>query len=217
MKNQPHTSQETTDKSEKFWDKSAGGYDKEEMKDKAVRLKILDRTRRYLKKQDKVLDFGCATGILANEIAGDVQTVHGLDISSEMIRLAQKNADELDIQNIQYTHTTIFDPQYKPGTYDVILGVYLLHLLEDMPKALRRVHELLKPGGLFISVTPCMGKRSFAGIALSLVSKLGLIPNLKTYSVDELVDAITRRGFRIAESECLQKTGRQYFIVAKKD
>lgn len=216
MKNQPNT-KETTDKSEKFWDKSAGGYDKEEMKDKAVRLKILDRTRRYLKKQDKVLDFGCATGILANEIAGHVQTVHGMDISSEMIRLARNNADELNIQNIQYTHTTIFDPQYKPGTYDVILGVYLLHLLEDMPKALRRVHELLKPGGLFISVTPCMGKRSFAGIALSLVSKLGLIPNLKTYSVDELMNSITPRGFSIAESECLQKTGRQYFIVAKKD
>ncbi|MDA7716915.1 class I SAM-dependent methyltransferase [bacterium] len=205
------------DKSEKFWDKSANGYDKEEMKDKDVRIKILERTKRYLKKKDSVLDYGCATGILANEIADNVEMVYGMDISSKMIQIAQNKASELNIQNVNYSHTTIFDENYKEGTFDVILGVYVLHLLEDMPKVLGRIHKLLKPGGLFISVTPCLGKRTFTGISLSLLSKIGLIPSLKTYSVAELEDSITNKKFKIIESQCLQKRGQQYFIVAKKN
>ncbi len=205
------------DKSEKFWDKSANGYDKEEMKDKDVRIKILERTKRYLKKKDSVLDYGCATGILANEIADNVEMVYGMDISSKMIQIAQNKASELNIQNVSYSHTTIFDENYKEGTFDVILGVYVLHLLEDMPKVLGRIHKLLKPGGLFISVTPCLGKRTFTGISLSLLSKIGLIPSLKTYSVAELEDSITNKEFKIIESQCLQKRGQQYFIVAKKN
>lgn len=205
------------DKSEKFWDKSASGYDKEEMKDKAGRMKILDMTKKYLKKQDDVLDFGCATGILSNEIARDVHTVQGIDISSEMVRMAQNNANELNLENVEYSHATIFDDRYKSGAFDTILAVYMLHLIDDMPKVLRRIHSLLKPGGLFISATPCLGRKTFVGIALSLVSKIGLIPNLKTYNVAEVENAIMNAGFTLVESECLNKSGKQYFIVGKKD
>lgn len=205
------------DKSEKFWDKSANGYDKEEMKDKDGRAKILERTKRYLKKEDNVLDYGCATGILANQIAANAEMVYGMDISSKMIQIAQNKANELNIQNVNYSHTTIFDKNYKEETFDVILGVYVLHLLDDMPKVLSRINELLKPGGLFISVTPCLGKRTLTGISLSLLSKIGLIPSLKTYSVSELENFITNQDFKIIEKECLQKKGQQYFIVAKKN
>ncbi|WP_106794052.1 class I SAM-dependent methyltransferase [Aquimarina sp. Aq78] len=204
-------------KSEKFWDKSANGYDKEEMKDREVRIKILQKIKGYLKKEDNVLDYGCATGILANEIASNVDKVYGIDISSEMIRIAQDKANELQIQNVDYSHTTIFDMNYKSGNFDMILAVYMLHLLEDLPKALERIHELLKPGGVFISVTPCLGKRSFVGIALSLVSKIGLIPKLKTYTVSELENSIKDTGFEIFETECLHRRGRQHFIAVRKN
>jgi len=204
------------EKSEKFWDKSAPGYDKEEMKDKEVRMKILSGTRQYLKKQDAVLDFGCATGILANEIAGDVYVVQGIDISAEMIRIAQRNAQARSIRNVSYSQSSLFDEQFKPGSFDVVLGIYLLHLLDDMPGALKRIYTLLKPGGLFISVTPCFGKKSVTGFALSLLSKTGMIPALSLLGVDDLQGAMTAAGFRIAVSECLQQRGRQYFIVAKK-
>ncbi|WP_074409440.1 MULTISPECIES: class I SAM-dependent methyltransferase [Aquimarina] len=204
-------------KSEKFWDKSATGYDKEEMKDKEVRIKILRKIKGYLKKEDNVLDYGCATGILANEIASNVDKVYGIDISSEMIRIAQNKANELHIQNVDYLHTTIFDKNYKSGDFDMILAVYVLHLLEDLPKVLERIYELLKPGGMFISVTPCLGKRSLAGIGLSLVSKTGLIPKLKTYTVSELENSIKDTGFEIFETECLHRRGRQHFIAVRKN
>ncbi|HWV69434.1 hypothetical protein [Chitinophaga sp.] len=59
------------DQPEKFRDNSSNGYDKEEMKDTEVRVKILEKVKSHLKKQNDVLDFGCATGIIADEIAAD--------------------------------------------------------------------------------------------------------------------------------------------------
>lgn len=47
-------------RSEKFWNNNAGGYDKEEMKDREGRLKILEKTKKYLRREDNVLDYGCA-------------------------------------------------------------------------------------------------------------------------------------------------------------
>lgn len=200
------------DRAEKFWDSSANGYDKEEMKDAAVRGKILEKIKAHLKKQDHVLDYGCATGIIANEIAADVHTVYGIDTSSKMIQIAQNKAREQPAPNVTYARSTIFDEQ---GTFDVILGIYMLHLLEDISPVLRKIHELLKPGGLFISVTPCLGKKSLAGISLLLAGKAGLIPPVKLFSLAELEHRITSAGFKIGESECLQEKGQQYFIVAK--
>ncbi|HEY8954428.1 class I SAM-dependent methyltransferase, partial [Chitinophaga sp.] len=124
-------------KPEKFWDRSANGYDREEMKDRTLRTKILEKVKKHLRKQDDVLDFGCATGILANEIAADVHTVHGIDISPKMIQIAQNKAREQQISNVTYARSTVFD---EKGTFDVILGIYLLHLLEDMPAVLEKIH-----------------------------------------------------------------------------
>ena len=203
-------------KSEKFWDRNANGYDQEEMRDAGVRASILEKIKKYLQKDDNVLDHGCATGILANEIAGDVNAVQGIDISAKMIRIAQNKAGERNIRNVGYTHSTIFDGGLKAGAFDVILGVYLLHLLDDVPKVLTRTHELLKTGGLFISVTPCLGETPLTGMALLLAGKAGLIPKMKLLTARDLENQLTDAGFTIPETECLQQRGRQYFIVAKK-
>lgn len=203
-------------KPEKFWDRSAQGYDREEMKDREVRNSILERTKRYLKKNDFVLDYGCATGILANEIAGDVHALTGIDISGEMVRIARDNAGTRSIRNVNYIQAAISDERLEPGTFDVLLSVYLLHLLDDLPAALGKIYELLKPGGLFISVTPCMGKRSLTGMALFLAGKTGLIPGIRLFDLAELTGAIAGAGFNIRETSCLQQRGQQYFIAAEK-
>ncbi|WP_315816118.1 class I SAM-dependent methyltransferase [Paraflavitalea speifideaquila] len=204
------------DRSVNFWNKNAAAYDKEEMKDQQVRIKILEKITQYLLKQHEVLDFGCATGILANEIAHEVHTVYGIDSSAQMIQIAQDKANERHIPNIHYKHTILFDEEYKSGTFDVILGIYMLHLLENMPKALHRIHDLLKPGGLFISVTPCLGKRSLTGIALLLISKVGLIPPHRLFNLAELEGTIINTGFKMQETTCIQRSGQQYFLVARK-
>jgi 2-polyprenyl-3-methyl-5-hydroxy-6-metoxy-1,4-benzoquinol methylase len=203
-------------KSEKFWDKTANNYDQEEKKDEQTYMKIIEKTKKYLKISDIVLDYGCGTGLISNEIADNVKMIHAIDISSKMIEIAKRKADGRKIENIDYAHSTIFDERYKRGSFDVILVFYILHLLEDTPKVMKRMNELLKPGGLIISATPCMGEKTFLSILLSLVSKIGLIPNTRSFKISELEDSIATGNFEIIETECLHQSSQQYFIVAKK-
>ncbi|MFC6100872.1 class I SAM-dependent methyltransferase [Olivibacter domesticus] len=204
------------EKSEKFWDRSASRYDKEEMKDRNVRMKILEKIEKFLAKQDAVLDYGCATGIIAGEIASSVNSVLGIDISSNMIQIAQRKSSEHKIRNVRYLQATIFDAGLTAGSFDLVLGIYLLHLLDDMPRVLSRVHELLKPGGVFISVTPCLSKYSFTGIALSFANKIGLIPHLNLLKFAELETEINKADFKIIETECIKTSGQQQFIASRK-
>lgn len=148
-------------KSEKFWDKMANYYDRVEKKDELTYIKIIEKTKKYLKINDVVLDYGCGTGLISNEIADNVKVIHAIDISSKMIEIAKKKADGRKIENIDYAHSTIFDERYKRCSFDVILVFYILHLLEDPHKVMQRINELLKPGGLIISATPCMGEKTF--------------------------------------------------------
>jgi len=202
-------------KSEKFWDRMAKYLDQVERKDETTNIKIIDKTKKYLKISDTVLDYGCGTGTAAIEIAGSVKTVTGIDISSKMIEAAKGKTVERKVNNIDFVQTTIFDEKLKPGSFDVILCFNLLHLVEDKPNVMRRINELLKPGGLIISATPCI-KGTFLGVLLSLVSKIGFIPPITSFKISELEDLMIDGNFEIVETECLHKSGQLYFIVAKK-
>ena len=175
-------------KSEKFWDKSASKFDQEGKKDEQTYIKIIDRTKKYLKTSDTILDLGCGTGLISNEIAGCVKLIHAIDISSNMIEIAKNKADDRKIQNIDYTHSTIFDEKYKSGSFDVILAFYILHLVQDTQKTIQKINDLLKPGGLVISVIPCFKEKIFLNISLTLLSKIGLAPDIKSFKATELED-----------------------------
>jgi len=204
-------------KSEKFWDNAADTYDQEERKDEQTYIKIIEKTKKYLKASDVLLDFGCGTGLISNEIADHVKVIRAIDISSKMIEIAKQKADGRNIENIDYAQATIFDERYLSGSFDVILAFYILHLVEDTHQVIQRIHELLKPGGLMISATPCMGERkTFLNIPLLLATKIGLVPNIRSFKISELEGSIAAGNFEIDETERLKKSSPEYFIVARK-
>ena len=132
-----------------------------------------------------------------------------------MIEAAKGKTVERKVKDIDFTQTTVFDEKLEKGSFDVILCFNLLHLVEDMPKVMQRINELLKPGGLIISATPCI-RGTFLGVLLSPVSKIGLIPPITSFKISELEDSISNGNFEIVETECLHQRSQQYFIAAKK-
>jgi 2-polyprenyl-3-methyl-5-hydroxy-6-metoxy-1,4-benzoquinol methylase len=201
---------------EKFWDRAANSYDREEKKDEMTYLKIIEMTRKHLKTNDTVLDFGCGTGLVSNEIAGDVKIVHAIDISSKMVGIAKDKASERNIENVVYSQSTLFDEQLKKESFDVILSFYILHLVEDNQKVMQRIYELLKPGGLIISATPCVGENPVLSSLFSVAGKIGIIPTTISFKASELEGSIRNENFEIVANERLLKSSPQYFIVAKK-
>ncbi|HEX2997651.1 MAG TPA: methyltransferase domain-containing protein [Anaerolineales bacterium] len=208
-------------KSETMWDRLANNWDTPGVSLGANDLQIIAKVKKYLSAGDSVLDYGCATGSIAQEIANTARVVRGIDLSSKMIEIARRKAEERKIKNIEFAHAAIFDESLKERSFDLILAFSVLHLLEDPIQVVDRIHQLLKPGGLFISATPCLGEKKFVSLLINipvfLLSKIGILPHIKFFSVHGLAGSITNQKFQIVENESLSvQPITEHFVVAKK-
>jgi 2-polyprenyl-3-methyl-5-hydroxy-6-metoxy-1,4-benzoquinol methylase len=184
-------------------------------------LKIIGFTKKYLNPSSVVLDYGCATGSITLEIASMAKEIHGIDISLNMIEIAKRKADERNIKNISFARAAIFDETLGRESFDVILSLSILHLVEDSAQVMDRVNQLLKPGGIFISATPCLGEKTFLSVLMNipifLLSRVGVIPSITFFSASSLTESITHADFQMIEQKDLSaRPLRECFIVARK-
>ena len=190
-----------------MWDKLAKNWDTPGVSLGENDLRIIERTKKYLSANDVVLDYGCATGSIAIEMANMAKEVRGIDISSNMIEIARRKADERKIKNIGFTRTAIFDESLGKESFDLILAFSVLHLVENSTQVIDRINQLLKPGGVFISATPCLGEKAFVSILMNipifLFSKIGILPPINFFSVSNLAASIKNVSFQIIENENL--------------
>ncbi len=207
-------------KSEKFWNKLSKNYDKN-AKDKAYNL-IIEKSKKYFKINDVILDFACATGLYSFVFSKDVKEIQAFDISSKMIEIAKNKAKSKGVDNVFFSRTTLFDKKYKEASFDTILGLNILLYFKDEKKGLNRMNKLLKTGGLIITSTACLKeRRTFIGVLSSslifLFKSLRILPYLKFHKMRELEKIITNYGFKIIETDIIiDKPATEYFIVAQK-
>lgn len=204
-------------KTEKFWNKVSRKYAKSPIKDMDAYNRTMERTKFYLSRQDAVLEVGCGTGSTALLLADHVGRITASDISSEMIRIAKGKAEAQGVENVEFIRAEIFEDALGKGPFDVVLAFNLLHLVEDTPAAIRRIRALLKPGGLFISKTVCLGEHSrLLRYVIPVMQAMGLAPYVRYMTAAELASIIRQEGFEIVETGSYPARPPRPFIVAKK-
>lgn len=202
--------------SAKFWDKIAQRYSKQPIADEAAYQKKLQVTQEYFQPNMEVLEFGCGTGSTAIIHAPYIKHIRAIDISSNMIEIAQAKADAQNIKNITFEQLSIDELTVPDSTFDVVLGLSILHLLENKEQVIAKVHKMLKPGGIFITSTACLGDTMKWFKLIALIGKfLGLIPLVKVFTAKELEDSLTNGGFAI-DYHWQPRKNKAVFIVAKK-
>lgn len=202
----------------KFWNKISGNYDKQVEKIFSDAYKrTIEYTIKYLKQTDTVLDVGCGTGITTVEIANFVKEIYALDLSDKMLEIAKKKALAKRIDNIIFYQKSIFDQDIKNQSYDVIVAFNLLCYIKEDNDFIKRIYDLLNDGGIFISVTDCLGEKETIFIKLQkLLGQIGIIPKMNIYSMLELKNKIDNCKFEILQSENLHTSPPNYYIIAKK-
>jgi ubiquinone/menaquinone biosynthesis C-methylase UbiE len=191
-------------------------YARQPIADEQAYRHKLEVTQGHLRPGMKLLEFGCGTGSTALIHAPFVAHIDAIDFSGRMIDIAKEKARAKGIGNVAFRRATIEDWPADDNSYDVILGLSILHLLEDKEAVLSRIHRLLKPGGLFISSTLCMAEMK--GVwkwILPAGNAVGILPLVRTFSADELVESVQSSGFSL-ESKWHPKAGTSVFIVARK-
>ncbi len=202
--------------SARFWDRIARRYARKPIGDLAAYETKLEITRGYLTPESRVLEPGCGTGTTAIALAPLVGQLHAVDISAGMLAIAEAKAEAAKAENLSFQKAAVEDLTLPEGTLDVVLAHSLLHLLEDREAALARFYTWLKPGGVLVSSTACLGDGMawFRAVA-PLGRALGLIPLVRIFTVKELESSLLGAGFEI-ERQWQPGRNKAVFLVARK-
>jgi SAM-dependent methyltransferase len=99
---------------------------------------------------DTVLDLGSGGGIdvlLSARRVGPSGTVYGLDMTDEMLALAQRNAREAGVSNVHFLKGLIEAIPLPADSVDVVISNCVVNLSTDKPAVLGEVARVPRPGG----------------------------------------------------------------------
>ncbi len=201
--------------SAQFWDRVAPGYSKSPIADTESYARKLAATQALMQPSMSVLELGCGTGSTALEHAPHVAHIDATDVSAEMIAIGLDKARSAGIDNIDFRQASVeaFD---ESNTYDMVLALNLIHLLEDRKAALEKIHRLLKPGGLFISSTVCLADRMwYLRPVIPVLQWLGKAPYVEFLSANDVLNEVAVAGFRSRE-HWTHGRANTLFLIAEK-
>ena len=204
--------------SDKFWDSKAEGYASSPISDEASYQRKLSETQKYFAPEMRILEFGCGTGATAVHHAPHVLHIDAIDISSNMLEIGNRRARESNIENITFTRGTLTQFQAETASLDAVLGLNVIHLLPDRKVVLAEVARILKPGGIFVSSTGCLGNSylRFIRLIVPLGKFLGLMPDVFVLTESELARDVESAGFAIESQWHHGMKDIDVFMIARK-
>ena len=206
-------------KSDKFWDKTAERYAKSPISDEETYQNKLAETQSFLGPGMRIAEFGCGTGTTAIQHAPHVQHIDAIDISENMLEIGRGKARAAGVDNITFTLGTLIEFNAEDASMDAVLGLNVIHLLPDRQAVFAEVARILKPGGVFVSSTACLGHSllRFIKLVAPLGKMMGLMPDVYIMTEAELANEITRAGFKIERQWHHGKGGIAVFMIARKE
>ena len=168
------------------WNKLADKYSRRPVADEAAYQKKLEVTRKYFQPD------------------------------MEMLEIAKDKAKAAGIDNVTFETLSVDALDVPDASIDAVMAHNILHLLEDKERAIADINNMLKPGGVFVTSTACIGDMM---LLLRLIVPVGrflrLFPLVKVFSVAELKDSLENAGFEI-DYEWQPKKRAAAFIICRK-
>ena len=99
---------------------------------------------------ESVLDLGCGAGFdtfVAAQRVGLEGRVVGIDLSPEMIAVAQAGQAEAGFPQVEFCEAPVEALPFLDASFDIAISNGVLNLVPDKPAALREILRVLRPGG----------------------------------------------------------------------
>jgi arsenite methyltransferase len=155
-----------------------------------------------LKPGETVLDLGSGGGIdvlLSARRVGPTGKAYGLDMTDEMLELAEENKRKSGLTNVEFLKGEIENIPLPECSVDVIISNCVINLSGDKDQVLKEAFRVLKPGGRFAVSDIVVRGEVPAEIKKSIELWVGCVAG--ALSDDEYARKLTKAGFHDIDIE----------------
>jgi ubiquinone/menaquinone biosynthesis C-methylase UbiE len=108
-----------------------------------------------IKSSDKVLDYGCGSGVLIPILSQFCTEVCGFDVVSGFVKLAKDLLVKLKLNNaFVFDDCELCNDKFGENYFDIVILNDVLHHMDNQIDAIQKIHKLLKPEGKLIIMEP---------------------------------------------------------------
>ena len=105
-----------------------------------------------VKKDQKVLDVGCGTGLLSLKFLEKADCyITGIDSSAEMLSIFIEKIKKLALsQRVVFKLEDAKSIEFEQDSFDIVASTMTLHHLKNKYPTIKKIHNILKPEGKFV-------------------------------------------------------------------
>jgi ubiquinone/menaquinone biosynthesis C-methylase UbiE len=191
------------EKEQNFWKEAAEGYDEWINSDFQDQYEVnWDILTKFIDPTLRVLDVGCGPGDLSIRISQQCHELRGVDVTPEMIRIAEEKA-AFEPANVYFQQADACDLPFEDHSFDTVMSVNALQTMIRPEMAIMEMSRVLKPGGELLLITYCYGDSSLSD-SESLINwalKYGSQVVWQRFKLTQLVDLLQANGFEVLEAD----------------
>ena len=151
---------------------------------------------------ERVLDLGSGAGLdvlLSARRVGPSGHAFGVDMTDEMLAVANRNRDRAGVANATFVKGTIEAIPLPDASVDVVISNCVINLAADKRAVLKEAHRVLRPGGRLAVADMVALAELPAEVKRSLDQWAGCVAG--TISVDDYTAALRESGFSAVDVE----------------
>lgn len=186
----------------------SGAYDPETDFDSRYTRATIARIAPHVIPGERVLELGCATGLMTAELAARGARVTAVDRSDAYLERARGR----DLPGVRFVAARLEEPAWEArvgGDFNHILACNLIHELPDPLDALARVAALLAADGVVhLSVQNPRSIHRLVAMEMGLIDDVAAISGrgrryatLRIWDVDQLIELAWNAGLRVVARE----------------
>jgi phosphatidylethanolamine/phosphatidyl-N-methylethanolamine N-methyltransferase len=192
----------TIEKDRRYWERHAKKYDLSLRLLRRPLPRMLQLAREATTGAARVLEVAAGTGLVTTELARVAGEVIVTDYATEMVALLEKKVRDARLANVHCEQADLYALRFEPASFDVVVAANVLHLVPDLPGAIRALRRVLKPSGRLVVPTFCHDETPLSWV-VSRVIAVTRFPNKRRFSAKSLRESLEAEGLSVNRAETL--------------
>lgn len=198
-----------------YWERHARNYDSSLRWVLGRPLpRMLKLSSEAVRGMGKVLEVAAGTGIVTSAIAQTCDSVVATDYAAAMVKALEQRVKDAGLKNVTCEQADIYALSYQPGEFDAVVAANVLHLVPNLPAALKALRNVIKPGGSLVAPTFCHDETKASWLVSRLLAVSGF-PGHRRFTLRSLRGALEENGLQIVEIESLPGLIPVGFVMAR--